>query len=77
MPVVNFNCFPSRLLAGSAQFVLLSAAYQLLLETFEIFGLKNTFTKQEGKKEIREVLEEEPLDEKVNKKLIEMEKEPL
>ncbi|CAG8746343.1 16417_t:CDS:2, partial [Gigaspora rosea] len=32
---------------------------------------------QEGKKEIREVLEEEPLDEKVNKELMEMEKEPV
>ncbi|CAG8763449.1 15854_t:CDS:2, partial [Gigaspora rosea] len=30
---------------------------------------------QEGKKEIREVLEEEPLDEKVNKELMEMKKE--
>ncbi|CAG8744431.1 16482_t:CDS:1, partial [Gigaspora rosea] len=39
--------------------------------------IENTFTKQEGKKEIREVLEEEFLGEKAYKEVMEMEKEPI
>ncbi|CAG8622136.1 7896_t:CDS:2, partial [Gigaspora rosea] len=50
-------------------------------ENSEDLGLdkpgENTFTKQEEKKEIREVSEEEVLGEKANKELIEMEKEPV